>query len=306
MEKSENNNYFIFLENIKENIFKAKNPENNKIYFVKKIKSKKLSLSQIREIKLLKRIQNITKNNNIIHIENILYYNNNHLLYLVFPYYEYSLKKLICNNFIFTDLQIFYIIKQLLTALDYLHLNNIIHRSVCPDNILSDKSGNLVLTGFENSRNMSDNMTNFDNLYYTAPEILLGDINYDYKVDSWSVGCIMVEMKTHCVLFNETDEIKQTQLILDVLGSPDIKYPWNDLYEVEKYKKQESFEVLFQRKINKDFDNEVIDNKLFDGKFLEVIKELLILNKENRLSAHNALKLTGFMFEGPVECNFNI
>ena len=30
-------------------------------------------------------------------------------------------------------------------------------------------------------------------LWYRAPEILLGNGNYDYKADIWSIGCIFAE-----------------------------------------------------------------------------------------------------------------
>ena len=32
--------------------------------------------------------------------------------------------------------------------------------------------------------------------FYRAPELLLGLQNYDYKVDIWSAGCVVVEMLT--------------------------------------------------------------------------------------------------------------
>ena len=32
--------------------------------------------------------------------------------------------------------------------------------------------------------------------FYRAPELLLGIQNYDYKVDIWSAGCVLVEMLT--------------------------------------------------------------------------------------------------------------
>jgi len=39
---------------------------------------------------------------------------------------------------------------------------------------------------------------------YRAPEVILG-CRYDYKIDIWSLGCIIAELSTGCVTFqNET------------------------------------------------------------------------------------------------------
>lgn len=30
--------------------------------------------------------------------------------------------------------------------------------------------------------------------YYRAPELILGEEYYNYKIDVWSIGCVIVEM----------------------------------------------------------------------------------------------------------------
>ena len=44
-------------------------------------------------------------------------------------------------------------------------------------------------------------------LWYRAPELLLGSIEYSTPVDVWSIGCIFVEMATKKPLFPGDSEI---------------------------------------------------------------------------------------------------
>ena len=55
--------------------------------------------------------------------------------------------------------------------------------------------------------------------YYRAPEVILG-LQYDEKVDIWSLGCILGEMLFKEVLFMGDDEIDQWHKITKKLGTP--------------------------------------------------------------------------------------
>ena len=46
-------------------------------------------------------------------------------------------------------------------------------------------------------------------LWYRAPEILLGSIEYSTPIDIWSIGCIFVELVTKQPLFTGDSEIDQ-------------------------------------------------------------------------------------------------
>ena len=56
------------------------------------------------------------------------------------------------------------------------------------------------------------------NLFYRAPEILLGGKTYDMAVDVWSLGCIFAEMLTKHPLFPGDSEIDQLFRIFRTLG----------------------------------------------------------------------------------------
>lgn len=57
-------------------------------------------------------------------------------------------------------------------------------------------------------------------LWYRAPELLFGDLNYTTAVDMWSAGCIFGELLKHAPLLPGKVEKQQVDLIIDLLGTP--------------------------------------------------------------------------------------
>jgi len=53
-----------------------------------------------------------------------------------------------------------------------------------------------------------------------APECLLTDGYYNYKMDMWGVGCVMFEVVALFPLFPGSNELDQIQKIHNVLGTP--------------------------------------------------------------------------------------
>ena len=83
--------------------------------------------------------------------------------------------------------------KQLFSALNFLHQNNIFHRDVKLDNLLLDVFGPneeplVKLSDFGLSVELAENETPKDRVgtyYYMSPELILKKV-YDYKSDIWS------------------------------------------------------------------------------------------------------------------------
>jgi renal tumor antigen len=111
---------------------------------------------------------------------------------------------------------------QLCKALYHLHRNGIFHRDVKPENILI--KGDIVkLADFGSCRSIYSHQPYTEYIstrWYRAPECLLTDGFYSYKMDIWSAGCVLFELVTLHPLFPGTNELDQISRIHNVLGTP--------------------------------------------------------------------------------------
>ena len=87
----------------------------------------------------------------------------------------------------------------MLIALNTCHSSNqkIIHRDLKPGNIFLDTHNNVKLGDFGLSIQLEAEIkfakTHVGTPYYMSPE-LIKEIEYDEKIDIWSMGCIIYEM----------------------------------------------------------------------------------------------------------------
>lgn len=186
-------------------------------------------ITAIREIMILKRLnhQNII---NLIEIVTSKPSEKNKLrgnVYLVFEYMEHDLAALIDNKISFSVSQIKCILFQILTGVQYMHSNNIIHRDIKGANILINNQGHVKIADFGLARihnpnpNVSKQYTNrVVTLWYRSPELLLGSTNYGPSVDIWSVGCLFSELLTGVSPFRGSKENEQVEKIFEKCGTP--------------------------------------------------------------------------------------
>ena len=81
------------------------------------------------------------------------------------------------------------------SAVNFLHNNNLIHRDLKPENLLLDENGVLKLCDFGWCVNFDvGSRTTFCGTYeYMAPEIINED-PYDSSIDVWSLGVLLYEL----------------------------------------------------------------------------------------------------------------
>ena len=120
-----------------------------------------------------------------------------------------------------------FIIYQILRAVKYIHSAKILHRDLKPRNVLITKDCVVKVCDFGLARLMNDGKAKAANVmtdyvatrWYRAPELLLGNENYDEKIDVWSIGCILAEMHQKKPFLMGSDWKDQLFLILKFLGA---------------------------------------------------------------------------------------
>lgn len=102
------------------------------------------------------------------------------------------------------------------------------HRDFKTENILLTTDGVVKIADFGLSRRISDPLATLQKEIYTpnvvtqwyrAPEILLGDSQYNEQVDMWSMGCVMGEFWNRSAILPGGNEIGQIKLISKLCGS---------------------------------------------------------------------------------------
>jgi serine/threonine protein kinase len=95
---------------------------------------------------------------------------------------------------------------EILDGLDFLHKRGVIHFDLKPKNIFLDEIDQIKLGDLGVARNMQS-LTSTSvfkgTIPYMSPEVVNEEEGVDFKTDIWSFGCVLYEMITLEVLFNQ-------------------------------------------------------------------------------------------------------
>eukprot|EP01017_Pseudomicrothorax_dubius_P028439 TRINITY_DN3378_c0_g1_i1.p1 TRINITY_DN3378_c0_g1~~TRINITY_DN3378_c0_g1_i1.p1 ORF type:complete len:1082 (+),score=271.01 TRINITY_DN3378_c0_g1_i1:140-3385(+) len=164
---------------------------------------KQVSLANIKDDELLS-IQSEINLLKLLKHENIVKYIDNIAtethLNIVLEYVESgSLASIIKKFGAFPESLVAIYIKQVLTGLDYLHSQGVVHRDIKGANILTTKEGVVKLADFGVATKLSETekcLSFAGTPYWMAPEMIEMRGHISTSCDIWSVGCTIIELLT--------------------------------------------------------------------------------------------------------------
>ena len=191
--------------------------ENNKDYFDQSIDEIKLlrfiicNCEDLDEKNLLKVIDYFYHKEHLIIVTELLRDN-------LYEYSKYNREVEKKHYFDIPRLQ--KITKQILNALNFIHGLHLIHCDLKPENILikSYSRSEIKVIDFGSSCFIHDHLSSYvQSRSYRAPEVILG-CKYDYKIDIWSLGCILAELYTGYVLFQNDSVQGLLSRVIGIIG----------------------------------------------------------------------------------------
>ena len=178
---------------------------------------------------------------------------------------------------------------QLLQGVAYCHSKKIVHRDLKPANLLINSEGAIKIADFGLARVFSTPIRPYTKevltLWYRAPEILLGCLEYNTTVDIWSIGCIFAELYTKKPLFHGEHDIDQLYKIFMIKGTPTPEV-WPEIISLQHYKKS------FPKWGCKNF-RDIIPN--MSDSAIDLLKRLLAYDPNQRINAKQALNHVSFL-----------
>mmetsp|Transcript_52391 Transcript_52391/g.117984 ORF Transcript_52391/g.117984 Transcript_52391/m.117984 type:complete len:557 (+) Transcript_52391:117-1787(+) len=204
-------------------VLKAQSIKSGKYFAIKCMKNYFDSIDQVNNLREIQALRRLAGHPNIIKLHEVLYDEPTGRLALVFELMDMNLYEAIKGRrHYLPEQKVKQYMYELLKALDHMHRNGIFHRDVKPENLLL-LDDEIKLADLGSCRGIYSRQPYTEYIstrWYRAPECLLTDGYYNFKMDIFAAGCVWFEIVGLFPLFPGSNELDQIQKIHTVLGTP--------------------------------------------------------------------------------------
>nr|XP_020826852.1 MAPK/MAK/MRK overlapping kinase isoform X3 [Phascolarctos cinereus] len=187
-------------------VIKMQNLKDGSYYACKQMKQHFESIEQVNNLREIQALRRLNPHPNILTLHEVVFDRKTGSLALICELMDMNIYELIRGRRCpLPEQKIMNYMYQLCKSLDHMHRNGIFHRDVKPENILI-KQDLLKLGDFGSCRSVYSKQPYTEYIstrWYRAPECLLTDGYYSYKMDMWSAGCVFYEvMRSRAMSFD--------------------------------------------------------------------------------------------------------
>ena len=286
----------IKVKNIKNN-----NEEDSNIFALKICKkwerSNEILSTEIMELSNLKEIKRIN-NPYLMKYVDCKINDKNKEIWILMKYYPIDLRAYFNDNLNKSNIinESFFknIAFQILSGLNSLHKNKIIHSDIKPENILYDPQRNIIqITDFGLSNTFNFDIHHKCNLSggtyaYLPPDILLGNLFLFTSLDIWSLGCVLIELCTGEIIFKGNNYLDVLEKIEDIFGPLKRLLPGYDILALKKNANLTKKECPGKGLIN--YIKKYQKIKFSNDDFYDLVSKMLCIDPVKRINAEDAMK----------------
>ncbi|KAI3640618.1 hypothetical protein MIR68_001496 [Amoeboaphelidium protococcarum] len=233
---------------------------SDRFYALKRFKKRYNKVEEIELLRETQALRRLHRHENIVQLEEVIFDAKYAVLTLVFEMMQSNLYELLSRKGQppVRESHAKMILWQVMKALDFIHGKGVFHRDIKPENILVNGDVNALpaviplnsyetlksdstslslqkpqplaqyplivkLADFGSCRGIQSRMPYTEYIatrWYRAPECLLYDGIYTFKMDIWGLSCVFFELLTKIPLFPGDNELDQLSKIHNVLGGP--------------------------------------------------------------------------------------
>lgn len=266
-------------------VLKAQSIKSGKHVAIKCMKNHFDSIEQVNNLREIQALRRLAGHPNIIKLHEILYDEPTGRLALVFELMDMNVYEAIKGRrHYLPEAKTKHYMFEILKGLDHMHRNGIFHRDVKPENLLLlDDEIKLADLGSCRGIYSRQPFTEYiSTRWYRAPECLLTDGYYGFKMDLFAAGCVWFEIVALFPLFPGQNEMDQIQKIHNVLGTPSAELL------ATKFKRNAShMDFNFPEKKGTGIDR-LIPHA--EPELIDLMKRLIRYDPDERILARQALK----------------